>query len=740
MHIIKPEHYARMLAQIAPASRSETSKASRRSFLKGAAAISGALVIGVHLDPTKAFAAAPNDPPMPNAFVRIAPDNTVTVLSKHLDMGQGVSTGLTTIVAEELDADWSQMRSATAPADAKLYNNLAFGPVQGTGGSTSIANSWEQLRKAGAAARAMLIGAAAEKWKVPASSITIEKGVLKSGNRTATFGELAADAARQPIPTDVKLKDPKDFKLIGTRLPRLDSADKTDGKAVYALDIKRPGMLTAVIKRPDRFGSTVKSFDAAAAKAVPGVVDVVAVPNGVAVVAKNTWSAIQGREALTKVEWDESKAEKRGTGELLAEYKQLASTKGLPAANRGDAAKGIAGAVKTIETEFNFPYLAHAPMEPCNCVIEKTADGVTIYAGSQFQTIEQATVAAIMGLKPEQVKIETLWAGGSFGRRANPAADYIAEAATVLKAIDGRAPVHLVWTREDDIKGGYYRPIFYHKVRAGIAADGTIAGWQQSIVGQSFMVGTPFEAFAVKEGVDGTSVEGASDTNYAIANLAVELHSPKVNVPTLWWRSVGHTHTAHVVEVTVDELANAAGKDPVEYRLAMLKDQPRHAGVLRLLAEKANWGPKAGAGKGRGVALHESFNTVVGSVVDVSVVDGKIKVEKVVCVVDCGIAVNPDVIAAQIEGGIGFGLGAALHDEITMDKGVVEQSNFDGYIPLRISEMPKVEVHIVPSANAPTGVGEPGVPVIAPALSNAIFNATGKRLRSLPFKLEDVKV
>jgi isoquinoline 1-oxidoreductase beta subunit len=740
MHIIKPEHYARMLAQIAPASKSETSKASRRSFLKGAAAISGALVIGVHLDPTKAFAAAPNDPPMPNAFVRIAPDNTVTVLSKHLDMGQGVSTGLTTIVAEELDADWSQMRSATAPADAKLYNNLAFGPVQGTGGSTSIANSWEQLRKAGAAARAMLVAAAAEKWKVPASSITIEKGVLKSGNRTATFGELAADAAKQPIPTDVKLKDPKDFKLIGTRLPRLDSADKTDGKAVYALDIKRPGMLVAVLKRPDRFGSTVKSFDAAAAKAVPGVVDVVAVPNGVAVVAKNTWSAIQGREALTKVEWDESKAEKRGTNELIAEYKKLAATKGLPAANRGDAAKGIAGAVKTIETEFNFPYLAHAPMEPCNCVIEKTADGVTIYAGSQFQTIEQATVAAIMGLKPEQVKIETLWAGGSFGRRANPAADYIAEAATVLKAIDGRAPVHLVWTREDDIKGGYYRPIFYHKVRAGIAADGSIAGWQQSIVGQSFMVGTPFEAFAIKEGVDGTSVEGASDTNYAIANLAVELHSPKVNVPTLWWRSVGHTHTAHVVEVTVDELANAAGKDPVEYRLAMLRDQPRHAGVLRLLAEKANWGPKAGAGKGRGVALHESFNTVVGSVVDVSVVDGKIKVEKVVCVVDCGIAVNPDVIAAQIEGGIGFGLGAALHDEITMDKGVVEQSNFDGYIPLRISEMPKVEVHIVPSANAPTGVGEPGVPVIAPALSNAIFDATGKRLRSLPFKLEDVKV
>lgn len=738
MHIIKPEHYARMLAQLAP--DASLRKPSRRGFLKGAAAISGALVIGVHVDTPRAFAAALTDPPAPNAFVRIGTDNTVTVLSKHLDMGQGVSTGLTTIVAEELDADWGQMRSATAPANAQLYNNLMFGPVQGTGGSTSIANSWEQLRKAGAAARAMLVAAAAAKWKVPAASITIEKGVLKSGNRTATFGELAADAAKQPIPTDVKLKDPKDFRLIGTRLPRLDSADKTDGKAIYALDIKRPGMLTAVIKRPDRFGSTVKSFDATAAKAVPGVVDVVAVPNGIAVVAKDTWSAIQGREALTKVEWDESKAETRGTAELLNEYKKLAATTGLPAAKRGDAAKGIAGAVKTIETEFEFPYLAHAPMEPCNAVIEKTADGVTIYAGSQFQTIEQATVAAILGLKPEQVTIETLWAGGSFGRRANPAADYIAEAATVLKATGAKAPIHLVWTREDDIKGGYYRPIFYHKVKAGVAADGTIAGWQQSIVGQSFMLGTPFEAFAVKEGVDGTSVEGAADTHYAIGNLAVELHSPKVNVPTLWWRSVGHTHTAHVVEVTVDELAHAAGKDPVEFRLALLKDQPRHANVLRLLAEKANWGPKPGPGKGRGVALHESFNTVVGSVVDVSVVDGKIKVEKVVCALDCGIAVNPDVIAAQIEGGIGFGLGAALHDEITMDKGVVEQSNFDGYVPLRISEMPKVEVHIVPSANPPTGVGEPGVPVIAPALSNAIFDATGKRLRSLPFKLEDVKV
>nr|WP_310201478.1 xanthine dehydrogenase family protein molybdopterin-binding subunit [Ancylobacter sp. 3268] len=726
-----------MLERLAPAPA--LAAPSRRGFLKAAAAVSGALVIGVRLGPSEAFAAAPTDGPMPNAFVKIAPDSTVTVLIKHLDMGQGVTTGLATIVAEEMDADWSQMRAAFAPADAQLYNNLAFGPVQGTGGSTSVANSWDQLRKAGGAARQMLVAAAAEKWKVPADSITIEKGTLKSGSHTASFGELAADAARQPIPAEVKLKDPKDFKLIGTRLPRLDSADKTDGKAVYALDIRRPGMLTAVIKRPERFGATVKSFDAAAAKQVPGVVDVVAVPAGVAVLAQNTWAALQGREALTTVEWDESNAENRGTAELLDAYKKLADTAGRSAAKRGDAAKGIAGAAKVIETEFAFPYLAHAPMEPLNCVIEKTADGVTIHTGSQFQTIEQAVTAGIMGLKPEQVKIETVWAGGSFGRRATTTADYVAEAATILKAIDGRAPVHLVWTREDDIKGGYYRPMFYHKVRAGVTADGRIAGWEQSIVGQSFMIGTPFEAFAVKEGVDGTSVEGASDTHYDIGNLMVELHSPQVKVPTLWWRSVGHTHTAHVVEVTIDELARAAGRDPVEFRLELLKDKPRHTGVLKLLAEKANWGTRPGTGKGRGIALHESFNTVVGSVIDVSVVNGQIKVDKVVCAVDCGIAVNPDVIAAQIEGGVGFGLGAALHDEITLDKGVVEQANFDTYIPLRMSEMPKVEVHIVPSANAPTGIGEPGVPGVAPALSNAIFDATGQRLRSLPFRLEDFK-
>lgn len=739
MHLLTPDQYRQMLAGMgAPAA------ATRRGFLKGLAAAGGALVIGVHLAPRLAqaeeSAAAPPAPPMPNAFVRIAPDNTVTVLIKHVDMGQGVTTGLPTIVAEELDADWSQMRTAFAPADAKLYNNLAFGPVQGTGGSTSIANSWDQLRRAGAAARAMLVEAAAKQWAVPADSITVEKGVLKSGAHSGTFGAFAEAAAKLPVPAEVRLKEPKDFTLIGTKLPRLDSATKTDGTATYALDMRRPGMLTAVVRRPDRFGATAKSFDATAAKKVPGVVEVVAVPSGIAVLATNTWAAIQGRDALAGFVWDDAKAETRGSAALFDEYAKLAKTPGLPAARRGDAAKGLERAAKIIEAEFSFPYLAHAPMEPLNCVIEKTGEGVTIWTGSQFQTIEQAVTAGILGLKPEQVKIQSLYAGGSFGRRANPPADYVAEAATILKAIDGRAPVHLVWTREDDIKGGYYRPMFYHSVRAGLTADGKIAGWDQRIVGQSFIAGTPFEAFIIKEGVDGTSVEGASDTNYAIGDFRVDLHTVKVGVPTLWWRSVGHTHTAHVVEVMIDELAHAAGRDPVDFRLELLKDKPRHAAVLKLLAQKAEWGGKSGTGKGRGVALHESFNTVVGSVIDVSVVEGRIKVERVVCAVDCGIAINPDVIAAQIEGGVGFGLGAALHDEITLDGGVVEQANFDTYVPLRMSEMPKVEVHILPSANPPTGIGEPGVPGVAPALSNAIFAATGQRLRSLPFRLEDFKV
>ncbi len=714
---------------------------SRRSFLKAAGIGGGALVIGAHV-PLSALAAEGAAPkivgpadPRPQLFVVIAPDNSVTVLAKHLDKGQGIVTGLATIVAEELDADWAQVRGAFAPADSKLYGNHFFG-IQGTGGSTAVANSWDELRMAGAAARAMLVATAAARWSVPAGEVTVAKGVVshaKSG-RTFTFGDLATDAAKLPVPQTVALKNPKDYVLIGNpALHRLDHVSKTDGTAIFSMDIRRPGQVTAVLARSPRFGGTVKSVDDKAARAVPGVLDVLTLPVGVAVVAKNTWAAIKGREALT-IAWDDSKAETRGTEQMLADYRKLAATPGAVAANTGNTAKALAGDVTVVEAEFTFPYLAHAPMEPLNAVVALNPEGgCTIWAGSQFQGIEQPVAAHILGCKPEQVKIETQWAGGSFGRRATTTADYIAEAVIVAKAY-AKAPVHLVWTREDDIKGGRYRPLFLHTIKAAVDKSGALVAWRQSIVGQSFMAGTPFEPVMVKNGVDATMVEGASDMAYAVPNLAVEAHSPASPVTTLWWRSVGHTHTAYAKEVMIDRLAKAAGTDPLAFRLALLKDHPRMAAVLKLAAEKAGWGKPLAKGQGRGIAVHESFNTYVAHVAEVTVSDkGQIKVDRVVVAVDCGEVVNPDIVKAQMEGGTGWGIGHALRGEITMTDGLVDQSNFDGYLPLRMSDMPPVEVHIVPSHERPTGAGEPGVPTAAPAVANAVFQATGKPLQHLPF-------
>jgi isoquinoline 1-oxidoreductase beta subunit len=714
---------------------------NRRRFLQGTAAAAGGLVLATYVPFARARAATPKDPPAPNAFIRIGTDDTVTVMIKHLDKGQGVTTGLSTIVAEELDADWSQMRAEFAPSDPALYNNLFFGPVQGTGGSTSTANSWMQLRQAGAAARAMLVAAAAAEWGVPAEAITVEKGVVRhaASGRSVRFGALADKAATMPVPTSVALKDPKDFKLIGTRVPRLDSVEKTTGRAVYSMDVRRPGQKTAVLMHPPRFGGMVKSFDASAAKVLPGIVDVVAIPQGVAVIADDTWTAMRARDLL-KVEWDESKAETRSTDRMVADYRALAATAGRPAVSRGKAGEALAGATKVIEAEFVFPYLAHAPMEPLNCVIEARPDGTAeIWAGAQLQTVEQAVAAAVLGVKPEKVTLNTLWAGGSFGRRATPNADYIAEAAAIVKATRGQYPVHLVYSREDDIRGGRYRPMFYHKVRAGLDANGNPVGWEHRLVGQSFIIGSPFEAMIVKDMIDGTAVEGAADMPYAVPHLQVEWHHVTSPVTTLWWRSVGHTHTAHAVEVMMDELAAAAGKDPVAFRLALLGDHPRHRRVLELAAEKAGGLAGLPSGRGRGVAVHESFNSYVAMVAEVSTNPSGFKVERVVVAVDCGTPVNPDVIRAQVEGGVGYALGAALRNQITLTEGRVDQANFDGYEPLRLSDMPQVEVHIVPSTEPPTGIGEPGVPPLAPAVSNAVFAATGKRLRSLPFDMQSLR-
>ena len=685
----------------------------------------------------------------PNAFIRIDADGGVSVIAKHLEMGQGVYTGLATLVAEELDADWSQVRVIGAPADAKRYGNAAFGGLQGTGGSTAMASSYTQMRQAGATARAMLVAAAAQQWQVPADRITVSNGRVHhvSAERSAHFGELAALAAQQPVPTNVQLKEPAQFKLIGKQqLARKDSSAKTDGSAQFTQDVQLPGMLVAVLAHPPRFGATVAKFDAAAAKAIPGVVDVVAVPGqrgvfqgGVAVLARNTWSAIRGRQVLN-VDWDESQAFKSGSDALLTQYRALAQQPGSVAHDSGDHAKAFASATKTLEAQYEVPFLAHASMEPLNCVVKLGDGACEIWNGEQFQTIDQQLVAAQLGLKPEQVTLNQLYAGGSFGRRANPKSDYLLEATATAQAAQKAGhsvPVKMVWTREDDTRGGYYRPANLHALKAAIDAQGNVSAWWQRIVGQSIMQGGPMAAM-VQNGIDPTSVEGAADLPYAVPSLHVELHSPELAVPVQWLRSVGHTHTAFSTEVFIDEIAVATGKDAYELRRSLLAQQPRHLAVLELAATKAGWSKplaKAAAGerRGRGIGVHKSFESYVANVVEVTVKpDGSFKVDRVVCAVDCGVAINPDVIRAQMEGGIGYGLWIALHGALTLKDGAVEQSNFHDYRPLRINEMPAVEVHIVPSAEPPTGVGEPGTPVVAPALVNALYAATGQRLRVLP--------
>ena len=714
--------------------------ASRRDFLKA----SGGLLLAVAL-PTKGFAQAQAQALFaPNAFIRIAPDNTVTVIVKHLEMGQGTYTGLPTLVAEELDADWSQIRVEGAPADASRYNNLFWGQAQGTGGSTALANSYEQLRKAGATARAMLVSAAASNWGVPSSEITVSKGMVlhKNLDRKATFGELAADAAKQPVPAEVALKDPKDFVYIGKPAARSDAHAKSTGSAIFTQDVKLPGLLTAVVLHPERFGAKLKSFDAAKAKAVKGVVDVVAfstpATNGVAVLAKDYWSAKKGRDALS-AEWDETGAFRLGSAEIMAEYKKLAVTQGTVARKDGDVERALKDAPKTLEAAYEFPYLAHASMEPMNCAVKLDSAGCEIWNGEQFQTIDQAVVAKLVELKPEQVKLNMLYAGGSFGRRANPQSDFVLEAAAIAKAIGGRAPVKLVWGREDDMRAGYYRPMYYHSLEAGLDAQGRPIAWRHTIVGQSILAGTAFESMMVKDGVDATSVEGAATLPYAIPNLAVELHSPKIGVPVQWWRSVGSTHTAFATECFLDEIARATKKDPLQLRRALLVKHPRHKAVLELAAQKAGWSKPLAKGRARGIAVHESFNTFVAQVAEISKKkDGSLKLERVVCAVDCGVAVNPNIIAMQMESGIGYGLSAALTGAITLKGGSVEQSNFHDYPVLRINQMPRVDVHIVSSKEKPTGVGEPATPVIAPALANAILALNGKPVRALPLSAQGI--
>jgi isoquinoline 1-oxidoreductase beta subunit len=666
-----------------------------------------------------------------NAFVAIAPDGSVTVTVKHLEMGQGVATGLPVLVAEELEVDPAQVRVEFAPADARRYNNLFWGPSQGTGGSTATANSWQQLRLAGAAVREMLIQAASRILKADPSTLSAVNGgvVHMPTGRRLGYGELVDVAATLTPPAAPAVKPPSEFRLIGRNgIRRTDSRMKSDGSAKFAGDIRLPGLLTALVARPPVWGMKAVSYDREAALAVPGVMAVMPISSGIAVAASSFWAAHKGREAL-KIRWTET-AERLSSETLRRDWTALLDRQGSPAAVRGDAVSALERSTRRLAATYEVPFLAHAPMEPLNCVVKLSAAKCEIWAGCQFQTHDQALAAKAAGLRPDQVEIHTMLAGGSFGRRANPASDYIVEGVEVAKAAG--APVRLMWTREDDITGGWYRPMALHGFDACLDESGMPLAWRHRVVCQSILGGGPF-AGMVKDGIDPVSVEGAANLPYAIPHLAVDLHSPKVPVPVLWWRSVGSSHTAFATECFLDELAQAGAKDPLELRRALLADKPRHLGVLDLAAAKAGWGNPLPAGRGRGLAVHESFHSFVAQVAEVTIgPEGGIKVDRVICAVDCGIAVTPDVVRAQMEGGIAYALSAALFGEITLKDGKAEQSNFHDYRCLRINEMPVVEVHIMPSAEAPTGVGEPGVPPLAPAVANAIFAATGKRIRKLP--------
>lgn len=712
--------------------RHEILRPSRRAFLQGAGLVIGVTLAGRGMA-ANLIQGNPADVQNPeakafNAFVRIAPDSSVTVLSKHIEFGQGPYTGLTTLVAEELDADWSQMRVEAAPADDEIYKNLAFG-LQGTGGSTAIANSYEQMRKAGATARAMLVAAAADEWGVAAEEITVSKGVIshQASGKSSDFGSLADKAATMDAPSEPALKDPKDFVLIGKDRPRLDTPSKVNGTAVFTLDVLADDMLIAVVAHPDRFGATVASVDETEARKVPGVVDVKTIPQGVAVYAENTFAALKGRAAL-KIDWNLDAAETRSSEEIYEEYRQMiAGAQGLEAANEGDVDGAMNGdGITTLSVDLVFPFLAHAPMEPLDAVLMRQADGsIDCYNGAQFPGQDKAAIAEICGVDPANVRVNTQLAGGSFGRRAQFGSPYMREAAEVFKASGMNRPVKHMWTREDDIRGGFYRPIYVHSLRGAIDGAGNIVAWDQSIVGQSIMN---------KDELDETSVEGASDMPYRITNRRVMAHQPKLGVPILWWRSVGHTHTGFAVETFIDQLLDKAGKDPVAGRLALLPEDARERAVLEKVAEMADWGSPLPDGRRRGVAVHKSFSTYVAEIAEVSIgEDGGPKVHKVWCAVDCGVAVNPNIIRAQMEGGIGYGLGAILYDEVTLgDGGRVVQSNFHDYRSLRISEMPQVEVAIIESSAAPTGVGEPGTPPIGPAVANAWRRLTGQPVTRLP--------
>jgi isoquinoline 1-oxidoreductase beta subunit len=709
----------------------------RREFLKFSVAASGGLLIGLYLPGASKLAAAEERSAsvfMPNAFLRIGTDERVTVIVNHSEMGQGVYTALPMLLAEELDADWEKIAYESAPVDPK-YNHPVFG-MQITGGSSSVWSGLEQYRNAGAAARAMLIAAAAQQWNADPPSLRTESGaVLDRTNRKLTYGQLAEAAAKMTPPARITLKDPKAFKLIGKPIKRLDTPEKISGKAVFGMDVKNPGMLTAVVARATVFGAKVKSFDDSQARNMPGVRKIVAVPSGVAVVADSFWQAKVARDAV-RIDWDEGEMVSFSTSEMMQKFREQAKSPGTSVRRDGDPDAALAQAAKKIEAVYEVPYLSHLMMEPLNCAVDLRADSCEIWTGTQFQTVDRAAAAKAAGLPNEKVQIHTTYLGGGFGRRATPQSDFVVEAVYVAKAAG--VPVKVVWTREDDMQGGWYRPAFLHAIVGGVDASGNPISWRSRLVGQSIMSGTMFEAMMMKgKAYDPASVEGVDDLPYEIPNLAVESHQAQVGVPVQWWRSVGHSHTGFATECFIDELAALGGKDPYQFRRALLTKHPRHLAVLDLAAQKAGWSQPLAKGRGRGIAVHFAFESYNAQVAEVSVTDGKVRVHRIVSAVDCGHYVNPGIIAAQLEGGAVFGASAALYQELTFENGHLQQTNFHTFPVMRMNECPEIETHIVESNEKSGGIGEPGVPCTAPAIANAVFSATGKRIRKLPIRMTE---
>jgi isoquinoline 1-oxidoreductase beta subunit len=706
---------------------------SRRSFLAGAGAGTAGLLISFYV-PNTARARVKAAPPLPspNAFLRIGSDESVTVVLAHAEMGQGIWTGLAMLVAEELDCDWSKVRCEHAPAE-QVYGHAALG-IQMTGGSSSTNSEFDRYRNVGAMAKQLLLGAAAARWKTTPAKLSATDGVITFGAERLTYGEVAEAAMQLPLPKAVKLKEPKEWKLIGTSVRRLDTPEKITGKAEFGIDVAFPGLRTAVVLRPPAFGARLVRFDAADALRLPGVDKVVQTANGVAVVAEHFWAAKLGRDAV-RAEWSMPEGGGANTEKILAEFRELARDEGTTVVDTGGVAGRLGLAASRLDASYEVPYLAHAAMEPLNCTVKIDGDSCEIWTGTQFQTVDQGSAAEILGTTRDKVTLHTTFLGGGFGRRANPVSDFVAEAVIVAKAAG--VPVKVVWTREDDMRGGYYRPAYVHRVQVGVDKAGMPEAWHHVVVGQSILAGTVFEKFAVHNGIDGSSVEGIADSPYLEGTQSrhVSLHSPKTPITVLWWRSVGNTHTAFAMESMIDELAHAAGQDPLAYRLALLEGKPRFARALQTAATQAGWGTPAPPGRARGLAVHEAFGSIVAEVAEVSVERGRIKVHAVTAAVDCGTAVNPLGIEAQVQGSIAFGLSAALHGKLTLLDGQVVESNFHDYSVLRMAEMPKISVHVIPSDAKMGGIGEPATAPIAPAVANAVFALTKQRLRTLPLSL-----